>query len=66
MQTNKTLPVFQDDDVTIFKCEDLWYENHKGKYFVLEKSNGYGFFQPCVKAFTKGEIVDKFGILILE
>ena len=64
MKTNKTIPIYQDDDVTIFKCEDLWRDDYKGKFFVLVKSKGYGYFKHMVKAYTKGEILDDFGILI--
>lgn len=64
-QISQQLPlVYKDDNRLIIKCKDLWYQRYEGKFFVLEKSETYGFFQHIVKAYTKGEILDAFNIII--
>lgn len=55
-------PVYQNSALLIFKCEDLLYPEYKGKYFVLEKSEGYGFFEHPIDFYTAGEILDTFDI----
>lgn len=57
-------PVFKNDFIMVFKCEDLFYPEYAGNFFVLEKSDGYGYFYPMIKRFTKGELLDKFDITI--
>lgn len=66
----KRIQVFQNDEITVFKTEDLWYgktrsESYAGKFFVLENTGGgYGFFVPIISAMTRGEVLDKYGILM--
>lgn len=57
-------PVYRDDLRIVFRCEDLFYPEYKGEFFVLEKSEGYGYFDHMVQTYTKGEIFDEFKILI--
>lgn len=55
-------PIYQDDKKMVFKCEDLFYPEYKGKFFVLQKTEGYGYFHPIIKAYTRGELLDAFNI----
>jgi hypothetical protein len=57
-------PVYKDGRHIIFKCEDLFYPEYQGFFFVLEKSQGYGYFHNMIKAYTKGEILDNYKIVI--
>jgi hypothetical protein len=57
-------PAFKNDLIMVFRCEDLFYPQYEGKFFVLEKSQGYGYFYPMIQAFTKGELLDKFNITL--
>lgn len=61
---NPIHPVYRDDDKIIFRTEDLFYPNYPGKFFVLRKSEGYGYFQSFNRKYTRGEILDEFGITI--
>lgn len=42
----------------------MFYPEYKGKFFVLEKSEGYGYFHEMIQAYTIGEILDEFSITI--
>jgi hypothetical protein len=58
-------PVYADDSKMVFKCEDLFYPDYKGQFFVLEMSKGYGFFTEITLPYTKGELLDEFKIELL-
>lgn len=46
--------VFKNEKIVIFKCEDLFYPNYAGRYFVLEKSYLYGYFYQMIYHSTFG------------
>lgn len=61
---NKTIKVQQKDKVVIIKAEDVGIERYDGRYFVLDSDCLYGFFYPLDRTFSKGEILDKYGIIV--
>lgn len=67
VQQNTSLPIAYRDDqagLIIIKCSDLWYPNYPDEYFVIEKSDGYGYFQNMPRTYSRGEILDEFGITL--
>lgn len=67
MKQSKKINVVKDDKLLFIKCNDLFeYGNHLDeKWFVLNRDCGYGYFRQ-EGPFTKGEIIDKYGILLID
>ena len=57
-------PVYKSESIIILKAEDLLYEKYKDKYFVFDTDCGYGFFHDIKAPMSKGEIFDKYNIVI--
>lgn len=57
-------PVYRDDNHIVFRCADLFYPNCKDRYFVLSKTDGYGYFKDITQTFSEGQLLDEFGIKI--
>jgi hypothetical protein len=64
---SKKINVVKDDKLLFIKCNDLFdYGKHvEDKWFVINRDCGYGFFRND-GAMTKGEIIDKYGVLLIE
>lgn len=58
--------VYRDHNLAIIRCEDLFYPDYKGEYFVIEKTDGYGYFYNITRTFTRGAILDKYNIILPE
>ena len=58
----KSIEVIETESLTIVKCEDWGYEQHKGKYFVFDRNCGYGYFKHSTM--KKGEILDKYNLVV--
>lgn len=56
--------VYKNERLMIIRTDHLFYPNYDKRYFILEKSEGYGFFIEIIRTYTKGEILDKYGIVI--
>lgn len=56
--------VYKDDKILIIRCEDMLYPDYRDRFFVIHKSEGYGYFYDIIKTYTKGEILDQFNITI--